>query len=58
MQYKSVSFKWGFLFILLIGLIQCSNPDTDEINPVMMNGKPRFIIGNYHNPQDSGELKI
>ncbi len=47
----------SFLLILLISLIKCVDTKTDEIKPVNINGEPRFIIGNYHNPQDLGELK-
>ncbi len=44
--------------MLLTGLVQCSNPVSDQIQPVLMNGEPRFIIGNYYNPRDPAELKI
>ena len=37
--------------------MNCNDPKTDEIRPVLINGEPRFIIGNYHNPRDLGELK-
>ncbi|VAX20750.1 hypothetical protein MNBD_IGNAVI01-2411, partial [hydrothermal vent metagenome] len=37
---------------------KCSEPKTNEIKPVFMNGEPRFIIGSYHNPKDLNELKI
>ena len=57
MKHNLVFFKMSFLLILLISLTKCSNPKTDEIKPVLINGEPRFIIGSYHNPNDLVELK-
>ena len=57
MKYRSAFLKMGFLIILSGCLTKCSNPKTEKISPVLINGGPRFIIGNYHNPQDLNELK-
>jgi hypothetical protein len=56
-KYQTIFFRTLFLAILLFSLINCNNPKTDEIRPVLINGEPRFIIGNYHNPRDLDELK-
>ena len=44
---------------LLCSLINCDSPATTtaDIKPVLLDGKPRFIIGNYHNPRNLDELK-
>ncbi len=59
MQIKNtlIFFRIVFPAILLFSLINCNDPKTDEIKPVRFNGEPRFIIGNYHNPQDLVELE-
>ena len=57
MRYKTVFFRIVFPAILVFSLMNCNDPKTDEIKPVIINGEPRFIIGNYHNPQDLNELK-
>ncbi len=58
MKYKLSFFMMSLSLILLLSLMNCNDPKTDEIKPVIMNGKPRFIIGSYHNPKDLDELKI
>jgi len=51
-------FLWVlFLAVLFFHLTNCNNPQTEIIDPILINGKPRFIIGNYHNPQNLDELK-
>lgn len=64
---KSVILQSGLLIILIFSLLKCNSPKTEginrdfqkeEIKPVEINGKSRFIIGSYHNPQDLDELKI
>ncbi len=63
---NNLVFKIFLLLILVFSLTQCTGPKNDktkndlltsEIKPVIMNGKSRFIIGSYHNPQDLNELK-
>jgi hypothetical protein len=58
LKYKTILLRIVSLAILLFCLINCNDPNTDEIKPVRFNGKSRFIIGNYHNPQDLNELEI
>ena len=56
--------QWGFLFIVAI-LTNCSSSrsginstsKTDKVKPVVIDGKPRFVIGCYHNPNNPAGLK-
>ncbi len=57
MRYQVVLLRIVFLTGLSFFLANCNDPQTEEINPILINGEPRFIIGNYHNPQDPDELK-
>jgi len=56
-RYKIFYFRNVLPTFLLFSLICCNNHKSDEIRPVSINAEPRFIIGNYHNPQDLRELK-
>ena len=53
MKHISVVFRVGVFLILSLILINCGNPKldenkinsaTDEIEPVQINGEPRFMI--------------
>ena len=66
MKHRSIRLKITILLILLISFTRCTNPIADatinepvaeEINPVLIDGKPIFIIGTYHNPNNLDELK-
>ena len=57
MQNKNYNFLTGILVSLFLLLLGCHTQEITEIKPVLINGKPRFIIGNYHNPNNIAELK-
>lgn len=60
MKKSTVIFKLASILILSLILVNCVNPaiDKNKIKPVKIKEKPRFIIGNYHNPNNLEELKI
>jgi len=58
MKPKFSEFLLLFTFIAFFYLSGCKKHQTKEIiQPVKIDGKARFIIGNYYNPRDLNELK-
>ena len=57
MRFYVIFLRVIFLAVPLFYLTNCNNPQTETIDPILLNGKPRFIIGNYHNPKNLDELK-
>ena len=57
MDCKKIFLRIVILAGLSCVLTSCNPPETTDIKPVLMDKKPRFIIGNYHNPKNLDELK-
>ncbi len=49
--------KISALLVLLTGFTRCSTARSVETHPALIDGKPQFIIGIYHNPKKPEELK-